>query len=67
MNQDKTASPASIQWHLSGIDYPVKKHELLRHARSQRAPEDVLSVLSRLPERTYGSAADVSRGIGKAE
>jgi hypothetical protein len=61
------ASPAAIQRFLKGMDYPAPKKTLVEHAREHDAPQDVLNVLGRLEERTYGSAADVSKAIGDVE
>ena len=61
------ASPATIEKHLSGMDYPAGKQQLSQHAQQQNAPQDVLRVIDRMPDREYGSAADVAQGIGRAE
>ena len=66
-NHNDQASPATIEKHLSGMNYPAGKDELVQHAKGQDAPDDVISVLDRMPDRQYGSAADVAKGIGKAE
>lgn len=60
-------SPAQIEKHLGGIDYPASKQKLVQHAREQNAPEEVMQVLDRLPEQEYGSPADVAKGVGQAE
>lgn len=46
-------SAAQIQVYLKGIDYPVDKKTLVQHAKSNGAPENVVSFLNRLPERRY--------------
>lgn len=61
------ASPAEIEEHLSGVDYPASKQDLKRHAQNQNAPSDVVDVIDRMPDQEYGSAADVAKGVGKAE
>lgn len=66
-DEQAKASPATIEKHLKGIDYPAGKEDLVRHARGQNAPDDVLAVLQRMPDREYGSAADAAKGIGQAE
>lgn len=65
--QQAKANPATIQKHLKGIDYPATKDDLVRHARGQSAPEEVIAVLEQLTHHEYGSAADVAKGIGHVE
>ncbi len=62
-----SVSPAEIERHLGGIDYPASKQELVQHAREQNAPEEVTQVLDRMPDQEYGSAADVAKGVGQVE
>lgn len=61
------ASPVDVEKHLKGIHFPAGKRELISHARDRNAPENVLSVLQRMPEREYGSAADVAKGMGQID
>lgn len=63
-NENSGASPAAVQEYLSGINYPAKKEDLINHARSQSAPQDVISTLENLPDREYGGPTDVSSAIG---
>lgn len=60
-------SPANVAHYLSGIDFPASKDDLVRHARSHDAEDDVLEVLRQMPQRDYGSMADVMKGVGKVE
>ncbi len=64
---DDRASAAEIQKALKGMDYPAKKEDLLKHAKGQNAPKDVISVLNRMPEQEYNSAVDVSKALHEAE
>lgn len=66
-NQNQKASPAEIQQHLSGIDYPVDKQQLIKHARQENAPDDVMSVLQRIPDGEYDSPIAVSKAVGEVE
>jgi hypothetical protein len=50
-----------IQKHLSGVDYPVDKQQLLRTAQDQGAEKDVLDVIKRMEDRTYDSPTDVTK------
>lgn len=66
MGHNAEASPAEIEEHLD-VEYPKSKDELINAARDNNAPDDVMSVLDRIPDRQYGSAADLAKGIGEAE
>jgi hypothetical protein len=60
-------SAAVIQEFLRGMDYPARRNGILEKARQNNAPNDVLDILNQLPDQEYGSAAEVSRAIGKIE
>lgn len=62
-----SVSTAEIQRYLGGIDYPANRGDLINHAKKNSAPEEVISVLSRIEEREFHSAADVNQAIGKVE
>jgi hypothetical protein len=64
------ASPAQIAEALKGIDFPKSKPELVEYARPRAKEQnnpDVVEVLQSLPDREYGSMADVEQGVGKIE
>lgn len=58
-------SAAQIQVYLKGMDYPVNKKQIVEHAKSRGAPENVMSYLNRLPERQYERPTDVEVEFGK--
>jgi predicted nucleic acid-binding Zn-ribbon protein len=62
--QADTAHPVTVQAFLEGVNYPTRKGELLREARSQRASEDVRQTIERLPDRRFGDPTEVSEAIG---
>jgi hypothetical protein len=64
---EEKASPAQIEHFLKDIDFQARKDDLLKHAKDHQAPENVLSVLSRIPDQDYASPVDVAKGIGQVE
>ena len=58
-------SAAQIQVYLKGIDYPVSKQQIVEHAKTSNAPENVMSVLRRLPERQYNRPTEIEQEFGK--
>lgn len=62
------ASPAEIERYLKGIHFPVKKEDLIAHAKQNKAPSDVLSVLERFDDKKeFNSPIDVSKEVGRVE
>jgi hypothetical protein len=61
------ASPAKIQHCLKGTHYPSKKNDLVNLAKSNNAPNDVMSILGLIPEKKYSSPAQVMKEVGKKE
>ena len=59
-------SPANVTRHLSGIDFPAGKQDLVKHAQGNGADDEVIDVLNRMPDREYGNMADVMKGFGEA-
>jgi hypothetical protein len=57
-------NPIQLQKHLSGLDYPASKQDLVRHARQRGADEDALDALESLPRDRFNSPNDVSEAIG---
>lgn len=60
-------SPAEIQKHLKDMDYPARKQDLVNHAKSRGADQDILSILEQLQDQQFNNAADVSKAIGQVE
>lgn len=57
-------NPVQLQKHLSGLDYPASKQQLVEHARGQGADDEALSTLERLPDREYDGPNAVSAEVG---
>lgn len=58
-------SPADVSRYLRGIDFPADRDALIRHARRQDVDDKVLDLLDHMPNRDYGSMADVMKGISE--
>lgn len=57
-------SPANVQLYLKGIEYPASKDELLRAARSNDAPDEVIDVIKSLSVQQFGGPQDVMKAYG---
>ena len=61
------ASPAAVEGYLKGINFPANKAGLVKHAKDNQAPDDVLHVLNRFEEKEYRTVIDISKEIGRLE
>lgn len=59
-------SPANIQKHLRGVDYPADRDQLLQVARRNDAPAEVLEEIRNMPEQEYGGPQDVMNAYRKS-
>lgn len=62
--QEAKVNPIQVQKYLKGEDYPTDKQELIRRAREEGAPDEIVSVLEQLPEKKYESVTDVTKELG---
>lgn len=56
-------NPIEIQKHLSGVDYPAGRDDLVRAAEANGADGDTLDLVRGLPDRTYDGPSAVSKEI----
>ncbi len=61
------ANPVVVEEHLKVIHYPANKDDLMKTAKKNDAPRDVISTLDRLPSKEYISPIDVNHEIGKLD
>jgi hypothetical protein len=57
-------SPVNVTHFLKGIDFPAKRNELLQKARQNKAEQDVLHEMERMPDQDYATMAAVREGLG---
>jgi len=58
-------SPIDIQKALSGIEYPAKRDDVVKHAESQGGGGDVLEALKGIDDQEYDTPAAVSKAVFK--
>jgi Protein of unknown function (DUF2795) len=56
-------SPIDIQKALSGMDYPARKEDIVRHAEQNGADPEVLDALKKIPDREYEGPSGVSSAV----
>lgn len=64
VNHD-TPNPIQIQKYLGGLDYPVKKQDIVKKARQKGADESILKILQKIPDQEYSSPVALSREVSK--
>ncbi len=60
-------SPAIVEKYLAGMHYPAERKKLINNAQNKDAPDNVMDLLNKLPEKTYTSPIDITKEIGKIE
>lgn len=56
-------NPIQLQKHLSGVDYPAGKDDLVRAAREHGAGDDIVKALEAMPDRQYYGPNAVSEAV----
>ncbi|MBV9844807.1 MAG: DUF2795 domain-containing protein [Kutzneria sp.] len=60
-------NPIQMQKFLAGIDYPASRDDIVEHARSQGADNEVLTTLNAIPDKTYNGPNAVSQAFSKTD
>ncbi|WP_327583049.1 DUF2795 domain-containing protein [Nonomuraea sp. NBC_00507] len=58
-------NPIDLQKHLSGVDYPASKADLVKAARDHGAGDDIVKALENMPDRRYDGPNAVSQAVTK--
>ncbi|MDQ3289187.1 MAG: DUF2795 domain-containing protein [Pseudomonadota bacterium] len=57
-------SPANVQKYLKGVEYPSNKEDLIRQARGNGAPEEVIDTIEGFEDDEFGGPQDVMKAYG---
>jgi hypothetical protein len=58
-------NPIEVQKHLSGVDYPASKDELVATAESNGAPQEILEALQQMDATDYQGPDDVQAALAQ--
>ena len=61
----KAPGPVDIRKTLKGLDYPESKADVVQCAERAHADRGVIDLLTRIPDREYGTPASVSKELGR--
>lgn len=64
---DATPNAVIIESYLNGLHYPAKREDVLKSARQNHAPADVLEALGRLPADEFLSPDDIDDALRDSE
>jgi hypothetical protein len=59
-----SADQPSVKRYLEGLDFPVTRREVIRHARDRNADEKLLSALDNLPDIEFQGPSEVTNRLG---
>jgi hypothetical protein len=57
--------PGMVNQLLGALQYPISKNSLIQTAQQKGANNQVISVLQRLPDKTFNSPQDVQNALSK--
>ena len=58
-------SPANVQNYLANVSYPTTKDELLRAARDNGAPDEIIQTIEQFELEEYGGPQEVMKAYGE--
>ena len=64
---DGKLTPGTIAQYLSAAAFPARKEDLLEYAQDNELPDDVIWAIERIPDREFGSVADVAEWLDSFE
>ena len=63
--ESETISAAQLASYMKGIDFPADRRKLIDQARSNDAPDNIINVFKKLPDKEYQYPTDVEKEFGK--
>jgi hypothetical protein len=60
-------SAADLSHGLKGATFPLNTRQLAEHARQNRAPDDIVETIKQMPDREFGSLADVEHEFSQSQ
>jgi uncharacterized protein DUF2795 len=58
-------SPSNVQSYLAGVDYPASKNDLVKTAKHNGAPEEILALLEGFEQDQFGGPQEVMKAYGR--
>jgi hypothetical protein len=64
-NAEGRDRPDQAQEYLGGASYPLRKDDLVNHARQRGAPREIVNFLERISDKEYSSLVEVAWEMGR--
>jgi len=61
----ENVSTAQLAQYLKGIDFPANKQDIIETAKSNSAPDEIMTFMNELPDRSYDQPAEVEEEFSK--
>jgi hypothetical protein len=58
-------SPSNVQSYLAGVDYPATKDDLLKAAKQNGAPADIVKIIKGFERDDFGGPQEVMKAYGE--
>ncbi|GAA2771995.1 DUF2795 domain-containing protein [Nonomuraea dietziae] len=59
-------NPIELQKHLSGVDYPASRDDLVKTAKEQGADQEMIKALQSIPDREYDGPNAVTQAVSQS-
>ena len=59
-----SAEHPSVRHYLDGLEFPVTRQEVIRHARDRHAEKALLSRLHNLPDIEFRARSEITNRLG---
>lgn len=59
-------SAAELEKYLKGVNFPASRQDLIKKAKANGAPEEVIDMINDLSEDNFNSPIDVSKAFGES-
>jgi hypothetical protein len=60
-------SPAKVTHHLSGVDFPARKQDLVKKTKANGVDRDILEMIQDMPDTEFENMSDVMKAYGEAD
>ena len=61
----QNAGASQLTMYLKNVDYPANKQKILDAAKANGAPENVIQMLNRLPDKQYMRSNEIEQEFSK--
>jgi hypothetical protein len=59
--------PSEVETYLIGLEYPATREDIILHAESRSAPEEIVDLMYRIPDRLYDNPEDITYEVCNLE